>query len=673
MALVILLIISIVCTSIERARVESANARCRQITYLALDSCFSGYGREIFEEYGLMMLWENEQQFLDEYENYVDKNCNYRKDVISKPADFLKINYSDTELISISESTDSDGELIERQICDYMKLALPESVIDEILNNSKTISQSKGISEFNEKIDECSESMTSVEDCVEGIYDTAEELKNNEVDPMELIIEMKDKISVIKSTFSEEKMEVDIEKEYADFLNKYNEFNAYILSTDKRLQTIMTLSNDYLINSDNAIDNVGNVKSYIASKEGYYQKDILDSLMGEINDIESEILDVQKDNYNVNKNKDKVIEQRKIIFDIKQKFEAVEKKINSNSHLSLLEISEYEKFVEEISLAIDEVLPLVETLKLDNIDINYEKKAGKEVKNEIVEFVEKIKSEGVINYVVAGDISNKSVNINNLPSNVCKVNNGKGWKNYGVTEENIRKAMVGQYVFDNFSCYTKGNEGECLNYEIEYILKGKSSDKENLSEVIDEILLIREGFNLIYLFGDSEKRGQAYTMATAVTGFTGMPVVIRLTQMLIMAAWAYAESIIDVKDLLEGKRVSIIKTSNEWNLSLMGVKNLAPKKDKKQNNTGLLYEDYIRVLLFSQNKALQIYRILDVIELNMSKKYNNSFKIRDCIVNVNIKSDFKIDRLFTEIGFVKGMIKNKKKGFIFEINQEYGY
>ena len=671
--MVILLVISIVCTSIERARVESAYSRCSQITYLALDSCFSGYGREIFEEYGLMMLWENEQQFLDEYEKYVDKNCNYRKDVISKPADFFKINYSDTELISISGSTASDGELIERQICDYMKLALPESVIDEILNNSKTISQSKGISEFNEKIDECSESMTKVEECVEGIYDTSEELKNNEVAPMELIIEMKNKISVIKSTFSEEKMEVDIEKEYADFLNKYNEFNVYILSTDKRLQTIMTLSNDYMVNSDDAIDNVGNVKSYIASKEGYYQKDILDSLMGEINDIESEILDVQKDNYNVNKNKDKVIDQRKIIFEIKQKFEVVDKKIKSNSHLSLLEISEYDKFVEEISLAIDEALPLVETLKIDNIDINYEKKSGKEVKNEIVEFVEKIKSEGVINYVVAGDISNKKVNNKNLPSNVCKVNNGKGWKNYGVTEENIRKAMVGQYVFDNFSCYTKGNEGECLNYEIEYILKGKPSDKENLSEVIDEILLIREGFNLIYLLGDSEKRGQAYTMATAVTGFTGMPVVIRLTQMLIMAAWAYAESIIDVKELLEGKRVSIIKTSNEWNLSLMGVENLAPKKDKKQNNMGLSYEDYIRVLLFSQNKALQIYRILDVIELNMSKKYNNSFKIRDCIVNVNIKSDFKIDRLFTEIGFVKGMIKNKKKGFIFEINQEYGY
>lgn len=112
MALVILLIISIICTSIERARVESANARCRQITYLALDSCFSEYGREIFEEYGLMMLWENEEEFLAEYEKYVDKNCNYRKDMISKPADFFKIDYSESELISMSEATTSDGELI---------------------------------------------------------------------------------------------------------------------------------------------------------------------------------------------------------------------------------------------------------------------------------------------------------------------------------------------------------------------------------------------------------------------------------------------------------------------------------------------------------------------------------------------------------------------------------
>lgn len=671
--MVIILVISIVCTSIERARVESINSRCRQITYLAIDSCFSEYGREIFEDYGLMMLWNNQEGLLDEYEKYVDKNCNYRKDMISRPADFLEINYSESEVISILKSTSCDGELIEKQIYDYMKLALPKTIIDELINNSKLLSQSEGINEFNERMDACSESMSNVEDSVEEIYDNAEELRKIDVNPKDIFIDMKNKISVIKAVFSENKIETDINKEYDDFLIKYNKFNEYIAYIDKRLQAIMTSTNDYLVNFSEAKDKVDSFKVYIDSKKGYYQKNILDSLMGEINSLELDILDIQKDNYNVIKNKDTVINQRKIILDIKQKFEVVDGKVKNNIGLSLSEIQDYEKLIEEISIVIDEVLPSVEKIKVDNIDINYEKKTGKEQKNEVVEFVDNIKSEGVINYVVKGEISKKKVSVKELPSNKCKINNGKQWKNYDNSEENIRKVTVGQYILENFSYYTTGNEGECLNYEIEYILKGKHSDKENLGEVIDDILLMRQGFNLIYLLGDSEKKGLAYAMATALTGFTGMPVVIRLTQMLIMGAWAYAESIIDVKELLEGRRVSILKTNEEWNLSLTEVKNLKAKKDKNQSSKGLLYEDYLRVLLFSQNKAMQIYRILDVIELNISKKYNNKFKIEDCIVAVNIKSVYKTERLFTEIGFIKSIIKNSNKGFVFEVNQKYGY
>ena len=233
--------------------------------------------------------------------------------------------------------------------------------------------------------------------------------------------------------------------------------------------------------------------------------------------------------------------------------------------------------------------------------------------------------------------------------------------------------MVGQYIFNKFLCYTSDSSGDCLDYEIEYILKGKANDKDNLKEVIEDILIIREGFNFIYLLSDSQKKQEAYAMATAITGFTGMPVVIRITQVLILAAWAYAESIVDVKELLEGKRVSIVKTSEEWNLSLTGIKNLSSKDGKKQNSSGLLYEDYLRVFLFSQNKSLQIYRILDVVQINIAKKYNSLYKINDCIVSVKLESEYRVKRLFTDIGFIRNIIKQKNKGYIFEIYQEYCY
>lgn len=45
-----------------------------------------------------------------------------------------------------------------------------------------------------------------------------------------------------------------------------------------------------------------------------------------------------------------------------------------------------------------------------------------------------------------------------------------------------------------------------LDYMLEYILYGKTSDKENLQQGMTELSLIREGVNMAYLLTDSEKR-----------------------------------------------------------------------------------------------------------------------------------------------------------------------
>ena len=78
-----------------------------------------------------------------------------------------------------------------------------------------------------------------------------------------------------------------------------------------------------------------------------------------------------------------------------------------------------------------------------------------------------------------------------------------------------------------------------MDYEIEYILSGKDRDRDNLEQTIGKLLLIREGMNLIYLMQDSAKKAEAESLAIALVGFTGMYGVIKVTQVLILAIWAF--------------------------------------------------------------------------------------------------------------------------------------
>ena len=405
--MIILLIVAIVCTSIERARIESANTRCEQITYLALDSCFSNYGIEVFEEYGLMMLWESKEDFLSEYENYVDKNCDYSKDIISKPMDFLSIDFSGSEIKEILKATSNDGELIEKQICDYMEISLPSNIINELINNSKTLSQSEGINEFNEKMDVCNEYLTDVEECVEKIYDDTESLKNIEGNPKDKLLEMKSKVLEVKNSFARGGEVEKVNALYKEFLEDYIEFNQFITSVDDKMRSIMTSSNDYLVYTSDAQGEIENIKDYIDSKKGSYQKNIIEALYKEIDVIDTEILNIKEDNYGVLQNEDCVVEQRKIIQNVVQDFEESKILIETNEGLELSEIEDSSELIESILVDIDEVLVTISDFDKDNISINYNKKSGKEQKNEIVDFVEEIKDGGVINYVVKGDVSEK--------------------------------------------------------------------------------------------------------------------------------------------------------------------------------------------------------------------------------------------------------------------------
>ena len=88
------------------------------------------------------------------------------------------------------------------------------------------------------------------------------------------------------------------------------------------------------------------------------------------------------------------------------------------------------------------------------------------------------------------------------------------------------KVLMQQYILTYMSCYTDTNPNHALNYEVEYIIGGRASDKDNLKIVIAEILALRAAANMAYLAGSASKQAQAMALAAIIGGITLTPEVI---------------------------------------------------------------------------------------------------------------------------------------------------
>ena len=113
---------------------------------------------------------------------------------------------------------------------------------------------------------------------------------------------------------------------------------------------------------------------------------------------------------------------------------------------------------------------------------------------------------------------------------------------------------------------TRKREAVSLAYEAEYILEGKSSDKENLESFLMKLFLVRMALNYVYLMGDSAKQAEVSALAVAVTTALLIPEAAEVLKQLILLAWAAGESVVDIRALLSGSRTALMKTSDTWQL-----------------------------------------------------------------------------------------------------------
>lgn len=200
------------------------------------------------------------------------------------------------------------------------------------------------------------------------------------------------------------------------------------------------------------------------------------------------------------------------------------------------------------------------------------------------------------------------------------------------------------YVFEKCGNYLNQMDKSVLKYQIEYLLNGESSDLENLEATLQTIFLIRLAANLITIMQDSGRQSTAAIWGTIIAILCLHPQLEPLFTTAILIIWVYMESLQDLKTLLNGGSVPLVKSSSDWGTSILSIFT-GEVGTSGSDEAGLDYEDYLHILLFLENGDTKNYRLMDLMELDIrDTEGNESFQMDWCMdtftVTANVSSSF---------------------------------
>ena len=136
-----------------------------------------------------------------------------------------------------------------------------------------------------------------------------------------------------------------------------------------------------------------------------------------------------------------------------------------------------------------------------------------------------------------------------------------------------------------------------------------------METVASKLLMVRFVPDYAYIQTDSEKKAEAEAAALTLCTVIGLPELAEGAAQGILLAWAYGEAIMDIRTLISGGKVPLVKNAEDWKLSLSGLMQLGSTGENvaadsgKDMESGLAYREYLRMLLFlkSQDEVWDAY------------------------------------------------------------------
>ncbi len=256
-----------------------------------------------------------------------------------------------------------------------------------------------------------------------------------------------------------------------------------------------------------------------------------------------------------------------------------------------------------------------------------------EVENPM-EQVKSAKSSPLLAQILSGSggISTKQISKEDaVERRTLNTGNQEGSSSAGILD----KVLIMQYLKKYTASYQHPVAvPHALAYEQEYLLCGKYSDEDNLEKVAARLLLVREGINFAYLMTDSAKKEEAFAMASAIAVAAAIPGAVKAIQMGLLASWAYAESVVELRTLFSGGKIAAVKSAGNWNVSLSQIASVLFQTSVKARevSNGLDYEDYLQAFLALESLPKIGNRFANLLEKNM-RLYAGYEQVKlDCMI-----------------------------------------
>ena len=264
------------------------------------------------------------------------------------------------------------------------------------------------------------------------------------------------------------------------------------------------------------------------------------------------------------------------------------------------------------------------------------------------EYVNGLRNKGMLSLVIDDDakISNKAISLEQYLSYRDNIMQGTGILSErmevdGSLTKGKEEMLLYAYIFQKFGYYGQEKEGAGLDYQVEYLLEGKGTDMENLKAVVNKLLLFREAANAVYLYRDSAKMAEISAMAASVAAVAVAPYLQPMLETSILFAWAYIESIQDVKLLLAGGKVPILKSASDWQTSLSSILDFRGGTVSKDSSRGLCYQQYLSMFILPKKENELLFSMMDVMEMDIRKTdYNENFRMDGCISGFSAAAEF---------------------------------
>ena len=630
--LTLLLIGAIICTCLESARTAGLRFMAKTASDSALQSVFADYHGQLWEDYHVFFHYDEKGELAETMDSYLEYYETPTKDLYGMQdySDLWGLTVDGVTVTEKKTALSDGGRLFLEQAVEYEKYQIAENILEMLLDRVGILDEIEKIRTFAVRLSESFELIQKISTLYQDVRDGVNQVR----------------------ALGEQIREV-----LADGNVELTEAYGLLQTFADKAVWLKQLASEYLNTSEEVEELASDLASeYGAGEDTVYGQQIQQLKAFAINGLLGNAVG------NVVEKADGLLSQ---IYSVMEEI----KQFQNQEQLKAL----YEKVSGIIGSGIslmqdlESVLDSAENDSAENNSDESEDSAGdsggesddgdrgddevdKDAGQSLLSLVKQWKNTAVLSLAM-GESALKTradyfSDTSALPSETA-----------GKTLTDVTLAEKGLFVFYITDAFTNALSGSQKNfaYQQEYILFGKDDSRSNLAAMAERLLAVREGLNLAYLLTNSQMRTMAETAAYALVGATGLYPLVLITQFIILAAWAFAESVVDLQALFQGEGVPLWKSETTWKTSVSGLvsEGIALTGEEAgvvSNEIGLSdgqnllslkfsYNDYMKLFLLVKDTQTLCLRSMDIIQEEIGSS-ESGFLMADCYGAAQVTVDF---------------------------------